>query len=408
MQWKGKFILMISKVIIPDLGATGGDVILEEWLVEPGEVIKTGQALYVVATDKATVEVEAFRDGVLHTILVHGGETASLGSVIALIADSIDEQFNETEDEIVNEAAPSPPSIPPLATHTSGERILASPLARRMAAEENISLVSIPGSGSMGQILKRDVLAVLNTMETPEVPPGVQQIPLSPMRRSIAERTSSSKSQIPHFYTQTTIDMQAAITLHYQAIEFAERSRLSKPTITDLCIRSVGLILAEFPDLNARFDGETISLYPEINIGLVVGLNEGIMIPVIRAANQLDLFSLAAATHGARNRAEAGQLISSDLGDSTFTISNLGMFDIDSFTAVINPPEVGILALGKIQEQPAVINGTIDARLQMIATLSVDHRVIDGILAARFLTALKELLENPFRLAFDVPQDTHQ
>jgi pyruvate dehydrogenase E2 component (dihydrolipoamide acetyltransferase) len=227
------------------------------------------------------------------------------------------------------------------------------------------------------------------------------------MRKAISERTSASKSQIPHFYTQTTVDMQAAISLRHQALEFAERSSLSKPTITDICIRAAALTLVEFSDLNARFDGQMISFYQQINIGLVVGLNEGILVPVIHAADQLDLFSLAAATSGVRLRAEAGQLDSSDLGKGTFTISNLGMFDIDSFTAVINPPEVGILALGKIQDQSAVINGAIVARPQMIITLSVDHRVIDGILAARFLTALKEQLENPFRLSFDVPQDTH-
>ena len=401
---------MISKVIIPDLGATGGDVILEEWLVKPGEVVKTGQALYVVATDKATVEVEAYRDGVLHTILVQGGETVSLGTVIALITDSIDEQIDEPENEleIEHDSTPSTPSPSPSVKQESGRRILASPLARRMAAEENISLASIQGSGSMGQVLKRDVLAALNNIETSGLPSGVQQIPLSPMRRSIAERTSSSKSQIPHFYTHTTIDMQAATLLRHQALEIAERSSLSKPTITDLCIQAAAQTLVEFPQLNARFDGKTINLYREINIGLVVGLTEGMLIPVIHAADQLDLFSLASATDGARQRAEAGQLHSSDMGESTFTISNLGMFDIDSFTAVINPPEVGILALGKVREQPAAVDGTIIPRLQMIATLSVDHRVIDGVLSARFLTTFKNILENPYRLAFPIPQGEYK
>jgi pyruvate dehydrogenase E2 component (dihydrolipoamide acetyltransferase) len=401
---------MISKVIIPDLGATGGDVILEEWLVKPGEVVKTGQALYVVATDKATVGVEAYRDGVLHTVLFQGGETVSLGTVIALIADSIDEQIDEPENEleIEHDSTPSTPSPSPSVKQESGRRILASPLARRMAAEENISLASIQGSGSMGQVLKRDVLAALKNIETSGLPSGAQQIPLSPMRRSIAERTSSSKSQVPHFYTNTTIDMQAATLLRHQALEIAERSSLSKPTITDLCIQAAAQALVEFPQLNARFDGKTINLYREINIGLVVGLTEGMLIPVIHAADQLDLFSLASATDGARQRAEAGQLHSSDMGESTFTISNLGMFDIDSFTAVINPPEVGILALGKVRERPAAVDGTIIPRLQMIATLSVDHRVIDGVLSARFLTAFKNILENPYRLAFPIPQGEYK
>jgi pyruvate dehydrogenase E2 component (dihydrolipoamide acetyltransferase) len=398
---------MISQVLIPDLGATGGDVILEEWLAEPGQVVKSGQALYVVATDKATVEVESFRNGVLHTVFVQEGESVPIGTVIALVADSIDEKREEPQNEleISQDIAPSMPSTQPRTTQEGAERILASPLARRIAADENISLVSLQGTGTMGLILKRDVLAALKTIETSGLPSGVKQKSLSPMRRSIAERTSSSKSQIPHFYTHTTIDMQAAISLRHQALELAERGSLSKPTITDLCIRAAALSLAEFPELNARFDGEMISIYREINIGLVVGLSEGILIPVIHSADQLDLFSLSAATSGARLRVEAGQLINSDMGDATFTISNLGMYDIDSFTAVINPPEVSILALGKVQVKPAVVDGTLVPRPQMIATLSVDHRVIDGLLAARFLTAYKETLENPYRLAFSIPQE---
>jgi pyruvate dehydrogenase E2 component (dihydrolipoamide acetyltransferase) len=228
------------------------------------------------------------------------------------------------------------------------------------------------------------------------------------MRRNIAERTSLSKSRIPHFYTSTTIDMQAAIDLRHQAIKLAEQTRNSKPTITDLCIHGAALTLREFPALNARFDGESIIIYDDINIGFVIGLAEGMLLPVIQRADQLNLLSLASATRQVRQRAEVGQLRSSDMGESTFTISNLGMFEIDSFTAVINPPEVGILALGQVKEQPSVVNGAILPRPLMIATLSVYHRVVDGIIAARFLTALKEILENPSRLALDTPLDAEQ
>jgi pyruvate dehydrogenase E2 component (dihydrolipoamide acetyltransferase) len=399
---------MISEIIIPDLGATGGDVTLEEWLVKPGEVIKTGQALYVVATDKATVEVEAYRDGVIQSILVQPGETVPLGTVIALLADSIDEK-TDLREVVPEEKLSTPVSeIPNSPSYQSGERILASPLARRIAVEENISLESLDGSGLKGQILKRDVIAAISTHKPPLPPTGFLQEPLSPMRRTIAERTSLSKSQIPHFYTSATIDMQAAIELRRQTLEVAERIGRSKPTITDLCIRATALTLREFPALNARFDGQTITIHREINIGLVIGLAEGMLIPVIPCADQLNLYSLASATRQVRQRAEAGQLKSSDMSEGTFTISNLGMFEIDSFTAVINPPEVGILALGKIKEQPTIVNGAIIARPLMIATLSVDHRVVDGIIAARFLTALKDTLENPFRLALDTLLDANQ
>jgi len=195
--------------------------------------------------------------------------------------------------------------------------------------------------------------------------------------------------------------MQAAIEFRHQELEMAEGCGHLKPTITDLCIRATALTLREFPALNARFDGESIITSKDINIGLVIGLTEGMLIPVIKRADQLNLSSLATATQQVRQRAEAGQLRGSDMGEGTFTISNLGMFEIDSFTAVINPPEVGILALGKIKEQPAIVNGEIVARLLMIATLSVDHRVVDGIVAARFLTTIKHILENPYRLTLD-------
>jgi pyruvate dehydrogenase E2 component (dihydrolipoamide acetyltransferase) len=398
---------MISKIIIPELGATGGDVTIEEWLVKPGEVVKTGQALYVVATDKATVEIESYRGGVIQTILVPEGETVQLGTVVALLADFLDEKSELAEDEPEQRSAAPVSETPNLPTQPSGERVLVSPLARRISAEENVNLESIDGSGSKGQILKRDVVAAISVRNTPPSPTGKLRVPLSSMRRTIAQRTSLSKSQIPHFYATATIDMQAAIELRHQALAMAKNNGLSKPTITDLCIRATALTLREFPAINARFDGESITTYSDINIGVVIGLNEGMLIPVIQRADQLNLFSLASATREVRQNAEAGQLRSSEMGEGTFTISNLGMFEIDSFTAVINPPEVGILALGKIKELPVIIDGMFVARPLMIATLSVDHRVVDGIIAARFLTTFKELLENPFRLTIDPPQDTN-
>ncbi|UCF29171.1 MAG: E3 binding domain-containing protein, partial [Chloroflexota bacterium] len=207
---------MISEIIIPELGATGGDVTIEEWLVEPGEDVKTGQPLYVVSTDKATVEVESFRDGVLHTILIPQGETVKLGTVVALLADSINEVSELTDID------PEPSILPVIQrkpAQRSTERILASPLAKRMAVEQNISLEKLQGSGSRGQILKRDVEAAIKALEQSVSPIGIQQVPLSPMRRSIAERTSLSKSQIPHFYATATIDMQATIGLRQEILE---------------------------------------------------------------------------------------------------------------------------------------------------------------------------------------------
>ena len=408
---------MISEVIIPDLGSTGGDVILEEWLVKPGQVVESGQPLFVIATDKATVEVEAFRDGVVREIQVQAGQTLSAGAVVALLADSLEEQLGLLEPE----AASHPPVAPDpkeqtakITVQQTEDRILASPLARRMAAEESIDLGSLRGSGSNGQILKRDIVAAIATRQATSTvraasskpfPQGTQREPLSPMRRAIAERVQRSNNEIPHFDAAITVDMSAALELRQQSVELAGERGWSKPSITDLCIKAAALTLRQFPSLNASFDDNAILTYADINIGLVIGLEQGMLVPVIQRADEINLFRLAAVTQRLRMQAEADQLSASDLSGGTFTLSNLGMYGLDSFTALINPPEVGILALGAVKEQPAVINEALAVRPRMTATLSVDHRVVDGITAARFVEAFKEMLENPIRLTLDAQQE---
>jgi len=408
---------MISEVIIPDLGSTGGDVILEEWLVKPGQVVESGQPLFVITTDKATVEVEAFRNGVVRQILVQAGQTLSTGAVVALLADSLEEQLGLLEPEAASHppVAPDPKEQAAQTTvQQTEDRILASPLARRMAAEESIDLGSLRGSGSNGQILKRDIAAAIATRQATStvraasskpLPQGTRREPLSPMRRAIAERVQRSNNEIPHFDAAITVDMSAALELRQQSVDLAGERGWSKPSITDLCIKAAALTLRQFPSLNASFDGDAILTYADINIGLVIGLEQGMLVPVIQRADEINLFRLAAATQQLRMQAEANQLSASDLSGGTFTLSNLGMYGLDSFTALINPPEAGILALGAVKEQPAVINGALAIRPRMTATLSVDHRVVDGITAARFVEAFKEMLENPIRLTLDAQQE---
>ena len=408
---------MISEVIIPDLGSTGGDVVLEEWLVKPGQVVKSGQSLFIVTTDKATVEVEAFRDGVVREIQVEAGQTLSTGTIVALLADSLEEQIHTPEPAQEMQTPKVPPSAEPTAQtkpHPDNARILASPLARRMAVQEGIDLASIQGSGSNGQILKRDVESSIETQQaaaslkmvsTKQESGGARREMLSPMRRAIAERVQRSNNEIPHFNAVITVDMFAALEARRQAVEWAEKQGYSKPSITDLCIKATALTLREMPTLNISFNGDSIISYADINIGLVIGLEEGMLVPVIQRADRMNIFALAASTQRLKLRAEEGQLSANDLGGGTFTLSNLGMYGLDSFTAVINPPQAGILALGAVKEYPAVVNGALSARPLMTATLSVDHRVVDGITAARFVEAFKETLENPIRLTFAPPQE---
>jgi len=402
---------LISEIVMPNLGATGGDVTLDDWLVKPGDAVKAGQPLFVVTTDKATVEVEAFRDGVLREIRAQAGETVPLGTVVALLADAMDEPLPTTSE---TQTAPEtvvavPLSNNPLPAPMQTERLLISPLARRMAEQEGLEPAKIAGSGRGGQILKRDIVQAL-TARRVKLPiaaaNGARRELLSPMRRAIAERTQRSKSAAPHFYATITVDMKAALDLRQQAIEWANQHGWMPPSITDLCLRATALSLRDFPMLNASFDGDAILYHEDINLGLVVGLDDGMLIPVIRQADRLNLTGLVAETRRLRQRAEAGQLSATELTGGTFTLSNLGMFGLDSFTAVINPPEAGILALGAVKEQPTVVDGEVVPRPLLVTTLSVDHRVVDGITAARFVAAFKDLLEHPLRLTLDAPQET--
>jgi pyruvate dehydrogenase E2 component (dihydrolipoamide acetyltransferase) len=398
---------VIYDIVIPTLGATGSDVVLEEWLVQPGQFVKSGSALFMVTTDKATVEVEAFRDGFLRETLISPGATVPVQTVVGRIADTLEEPLSGglpaeaigIEEHIRRiEELPKTSDVHP-------RRRLASPLARRMAAELGLDLASIKASGSQGQILKRDVVRAVE-QTYPEG--GAHRMPLSPMRRTIAQRTQHSNAEVPHFHGSVVIDMTESKALLKQAAAMARTNGWAVPTITDLALRAAALALRQTPALNVSFRGEEILYFNDIHIGLVIGMAEGMLIPVVRHADQLNLFTLAATTRRLHKGAEEGQLSSSQLSGATFTVSNLGMYGLDSFNAVINPPEAGILALGAAKEQPAAWQGNLALRWQMTATLTVDHRAVDGITMAKFLEKFKQLLENPLGLVLEAAQENNR
>ena len=402
---------MISKVIIPDLGATGDDVTVMRWLVEPGEKVQAGQPLFLVETDKATVEVEAFREGLLRRIMVEAGDTVSLGSVVALMADSMEEPLDEDLATGPSISVESRPVERQVEIAVQGQkRTLISPVARRMAQSEGVNLVAVRGTGRQGQILKRDIEKLVTPAEPyVELTFGVRSEPVTPMQQAIATRTSQSKAEAPHFYADITVDMSGALVTRREAVEWAREKGWAPPTITDLCLRAAALSLGDFPTLNASFQGEKIHYYTAVNIGLVVGLNTGgMLVPVVRAADKLNLFTLAAVTRRLKERAGKNALSDGEMGGGTFTISNLGMYGLDSFTAVINPPQAGILALGAVNDRPWVVEGAIVPRPVMKASLSVDHRLVDGIVAARFLAAWREMLEKPSRLTLEPPEEINR
>jgi len=395
---------LIYDIVIPALGATGGEVVLEEWRIEPGQFVKSGSALFVVTTDKATVEVEAFRDGFLREMLIFPGATVPVQTVVGRMADTLEEPLSggSLVEATGMEEQIGRTDEPPQTGDGLPRLRLASPLARRMAAELGLDLSAIKASGSQGQILKRDIMLAV---EQAPMDGGVRRIPISPMRRAIAQRTQRSNAEVPHFYGSVLIDMTEAKAMLKEAAARAEKNGWAAPTITDLSLRAAALALRQTPALNASFRGEEILFFDDIHIGVVIGLAEGMLIPVVRHADRLNLFTLAATTRRLRTGAEAGQLSSSQLSGATFTVSNLGMYGLDSFNAVINPPEAGILALGAAKERPAAWQGNLALRWQMAATLAVDHRAVDGITVAKFLDEFKQLLENPLALSLETPQE---
>jgi pyruvate dehydrogenase E2 component (dihydrolipoamide acetyltransferase) len=395
---------LIYDIVVPALGATDGDVVLEEWRAQPGQFVKAGSALFVVTTDKATVEVEAFRDGYLREVLAPAGATVPVQTVVGRLGDTLEEPLSGgTPGEAVGMPERTRPTEerPPTGDGRPRRR-LASPLARVMAAQYGLDLSSIQASGSQGQILKRDIL---RAVEQKHAEGGVRRVPISPMRRAIAHRTQLSNAEVPHFQGSVVIDMTEAKAMLKQAAARAERNGWAAPTITDLAVRAAALALRQTPALNASFRGEEILYFDDIHIGVVIGLAEGMLIPVVRHADRLNLFTLAATTRRLRKGAEAGQLSSSESSGATFTVSNLGMYRLDSFTAVINPPEAGILALGAAKEGPAAWQGGLALRWLMTATLAVDHRAVDGIAVAKFLNEFRTLLENPLGLELEAAQE---
>jgi len=399
---------LISKIIIPDLGATGGDVLFVSWLIEPGDTVRAGQPLFLVETDKATVEVETFRDGVVRELLAEAGDSVPLGGVVAIVADSMEEPLlDEPGENRPSEPEIHLPPLPDSTTEKGNARILVSPIARRMAKVEGINLIRIKGTGRQGQILKRDIENALSLTKTKsDASIEIRREPIPAMRQAIARRTHQSKQEIPHYYADITVDMSAILDLHREAGEWARNKGWVSPTITDLCLLATAMALGNCPGLNASFLKDEILYYQAINIGLVVGLEAGgMLVPVVHHADAFNLYTLASVTRRLIEQAKKGILSESALSGGTFSLSNLGMYGVDSFTAIINPPQAGMLALGAVRELPVVRGGAIVPRPMMTATLSADHRLVDGIVAAQFLAGWKEIMEQPGRRMLELPKE---
>lgn len=397
---------------MPKMGYDMTEGKILRWRKREGEEVKRGEVLAEIETGKVDIEIEAFGTGVLRKILAKEGEVVPVGQVIAVIArpdEALPEVFIAAP---VKEAAPpqvgaAPGGVPQEAEEVS-RRIIASPIAKRLAEEKGVDLRLIQGTGPGGRITKEDIEAYLRTREavpvTPvaAVPPeavpteAYEERPLSRMRQVIARRMSESKGPVPHFYLTVEVDMTEAVRFR-KALNEASPDGL-KLTITDLILKAVALALKRHPELNVSYIGEKLRLHRSINLGIAVAVEEGLITPVIPHCEQKSLLEIAREAREKVERARGGKLKPEDFVQATFTVSNLGMFDVESFAAIITPPEAAILAVGSVEQRPIVREGRVEIADRMKMTLSVDHRAADGAQGARFLQTLKRLLEQPLSL----------
>ena len=398
---------MPTNVIMPALGVAQEKGTLIHWLKSEGQTVSKGEPLMEVETDKATVEIEAVASGILANVTASAGDEVPVGHTIALIlapgetvpdksiAQSLassKENASVTSAQLKPEA---PIETPILKPDVSGSRILASPAARRIAQEHGIDLAALNGSGPEGSVLTADVRRAKQKQL-----PGLQgptvsgPVPLSSMRRIVGERMTQSKQSAPHFYISMDIDMMAIVGIRNR---WKQRGERTLPSINDFILSACAHTLRDFPILNAQFTQDGIEFLPEINIGMAVALEEGLVVPVIRNADRLSLGDLAQQSRQLSEKAQHKKLLPFDYEGGTFTVSNLGMLGVDNFVAIINPPQCAILAVGRVAPRAVADEVGIAVRSMMTATLSADHRVVDGAIAGRFLADFKRRMENPDR-----------
>ncbi len=419
-------------VLMPVLGQSVEEAAIVRWLKEEGDAVSMGEPICTVQTDKAELEVESTAEGVLRKQLVPPDDFVEVKTPIAFVG-TADEPLPEVPrraspdhaSESASPAAPgaSAPSPPPAGTveaPANGGRQAVSPRARATAAALHVDPSQIAGSGAGGRVMEQDVLRFsqgvkaspaaraaakqrgaglrglqgsgpggrIMKADLDAAPPlhDVETVPLTPMRRVIAERMTASKFTAPHYYVTVEVDMKASVAFRTQLAEF-------RPSYNDLVLRACVRAAARFPQVNARWAGEHIELVRDINLGIAVALEEGLVVPVLKRAQHLTLEEIASQSRALIEKVKANKLALDDYQGNTLTVSNLGAFGVEQFTAIINQPDSAILAIGAIKDKPVVINDGIAIRPMMTVTMSSDHRVIDGAVAAQFLAALKETLE---------------
>lgn len=404
---------MASKVIMPKLSPTMEEGQIARWLKKEGDKVSMGEPLAEIDTDKATMEMQALANGVLRKILIQEGQSAPLGQLIAVIGEP-----NEDIASVLSEASAAPvpakkdpepepapkeepaPTNGRQAVNTDSGRIIVSPLAARMAADQGLDLRSIQGSGPNGRIIKRDIEAAL-TKPKPKAAvvtgtaSGYRDEPATQIRQTIAKRLVTSLGPVPHFFLTVDIEMDRAAEMR-ESIKALDPDL--KISLNDIIIKVAAAALLQHPQVNASYQEKVIRYYEHADVGVAVAIEDGLITPVVRAADQKSLSQIAGEVRELAERARSKKLKPEEYTGATFSISNLGMFGIDEFTAVINPPEGAILAIGAMTSKPVVKNNEVVVRQMMRVTMSCDHRVVDGATGAKFLQTFKKMLENPLYL----------
>jgi pyruvate dehydrogenase E2 component (dihydrolipoyllysine-residue acetyltransferase) len=388
------------EIAMPRLSDQMEEATVIQWLKRPGDAVRRGEPLVEIETDKATMVYEAEFDGVFEEIVVEEGSTAALGTTIARASGT-------GPSRPAAPAAPTPAAAPAAveapavaAPRNGGEpgRSRATPVARRLAAELGVELAALEGTGPGGRIVRADVrdAAEPAVTDAPQAPAGAEDVELTPTQRTIAARMGESRSQIPEFTLEAEIAMEALAELRD---ELRDLGREPLPSFNDLVVKAVGLSLRKHPALNSSWAGGRIRRHEHVNVGIAVATDDALYVPTLVDADSISVFEIAERARTLIAKVLDGSISPDELHGGTFTVSNLGMYGVRRFTAVINPPQAAILAVGEVARRPAVDSaGTIVARHEMDVTLSCDHRVVYGAEAAKFLQTLKNLLERPVAL----------
>jgi len=437
---------MLQKVLMPKMGQTMEDGTVEKWHKKEGDEVKKGDVLLEIQTDKATMEIEASMSGVVKKLITAEGERVPCGQTIALVGDPDDDvpeditpflspglapSASVAEQETAAETSAASAQPAPTVSAPPQGRTFASPRARRKAQENYVPLRILRGTGPNGRIVERDVLAYMERAARVRITPTARKEayereldilaiegagrlgritvenvrkavpasaerrePMSPMRKIVADRMSLSKREIPHFYLMLEIDMGKAVEFRTEW----NNSRGPKLSFNDMIIRACAMAFQDYPRLAGRFEHDAISFSANLNVGLAVALDDGLIVPVVRNANRKGLSDIARDTADLIQRARNKRLTPDEYQGGHMTLSNLGMLDIDCFIPIINPGESVILGVGKIAERVVAIDGGIHIRPMMSASLSVDHRILDGATAAGFFKRVKDVLESPSML----------